>query len=73
MAKHDVTKTSFSQKFIDGFFKNFDGDCQIDAGEDTESFTLISAAVLELSRKSGMGGGDIRPRSGARDMQKAVL
>ena len=60
MAKHDVDKTPFSQKIIDGFFWNFGGRRQIDAGEDIESFASISAAVLELSRKFSMGG-DIRP------------
>ena len=37
----------------------------MDAAEGTESFASISAAVFELSRKSGRGG-DIPPPSGAR-------
>ena len=56
MAKHDVTKTQFSQKFLGWFFWNFSGGRQIDAGEGTERFVSISVAVFELSRKSGMEG-----------------
>ena len=46
MAKHDVNKMPFSKKKIDGFVWNVDGRRQIDAGEGTESFALISAAVF---------------------------
>ena len=66
MAKRDVTKTQFSEKFNAGLFWNFDDRRQIDAEEGTKSFASISAAVFELSRKSGRGGGDIPPSSGAR-------
>ena len=55
MAKHDVTKTPFSQKFLRGFFQNFGRKRQIDAGEGTVSFTSISVAVFELTRKPGRG------------------
>ena len=44
MAKHDVTKTQFSQKFLDRIFWAFGGRRQIDAGEGTKSFASISAA-----------------------------
>ena len=64
MAKHDVTKTQFSQKILDGFFGNFGGRRQIDAGEGTESFASISAAVFELSRTAGRGGGNSAPTAG---------
>ena len=39
-------------------------ECQIDAGEGTESFVCISAAVFELSRKSGRGGISPPPLAG---------
>ena len=55
MAKHDFTTTPFSQKFIDGIFWNFGGRRQINVEKGTESFASISAAVFELSRKSGRG------------------
>ena len=42
MAKNDVTKTPFAEKFLDGFFWNFDGRRQIHAGEGIESFASIS-------------------------------
>ena len=61
MAKHDVTKTPFSQKFPNRFFWNFGGRRQIDAEEGAESFVSISAAVFELSRKSGRGGQYLPP------------
>ena len=50
----------FSKKNLNGFFWYFGGRRQIDAGE---SFASISAAVFELSRKSGRGGGRICPPS----------
>ena len=59
MAKHDVTKTPFSLKNLDGYLWNFGDRRQIDAGEGTKSFAPISAAVFELSRKSSRGGGRI--------------
>ena len=61
MMKHDVTKTPFSHKFIDGFFWSFGGRRHIDAGEGIESFASISAAVIELSRKSGREGRNSPP------------
>ena len=66
MAKHDVTNTPFFRIILDGVFWNFGGRRQIDGGEGTESFALITAAVFELSRKSGRVGGNICPPSGAR-------
>ena len=60
MAKHDVTKTPFSQNSR-RIFRNFGGRRQFDAGEGTESFASISAAVFELSRKSGRGGAIFAP------------
>ena len=66
MAKHDVTKMPFSQIFLDGFFLNCGGRRQIVAEEGTRSLALISAAVFELSRKSGRGGAIFAPPSGAR-------
>ena len=36
MAKHDVTKTPFSEKLVDRFFWNSDDRHQIDAGEGTK-------------------------------------
>ena len=55
MAKHDVTKMSFTQKFLDGCFRNYGGRRQIDVGEGSESIASIFAAVFELSRKSARG------------------
>ena len=60
MAKRDVTKAPFSQKSLDGFFWNFIGRHQIDAGEGTKRFKSISAAVLSY-RENPAGWGDIRP------------
>ena len=59
VAEHDVTKTPFSlkKKNLNRFSRHSDGRRQIDVGEGTESFVSISAAVFELSRKSGRGGG----------------
>ena len=72
IAKHDVTKTPFSHKFLDGFFSNIGARRQIDAEEGTESFVSISAAVFELSRKSGRGG-DIRtPPPAGRGLRKKI-
>ena len=52
MAKHDVTKSSFSQNTSRQiFFRKFDGRGQIDAEEGNESFAPISVAAFELSRK----------------------
>ena len=49
--KHSLTK---SRKI----FSNFDGRRLIDTGWGPDSFALISATIIELSRKSGrMGGG----------------
>ena len=45
----------------------------IDAGEGTENLVSISAAVFELSRKSGRGGNLPPPLSGARDLKRARL
>ena len=67
IAKHDVTKVQFSQKFIDGFFWNLCGRCQIDAGEGTESFASISAAVFFFScRENPAGGRHCPPPRGVR-------
>ena len=56
IAEHDVTKTPFPQKFIDGFFSWYFGSRrQIDAGAGTENFVSIYAAVFALWRKSGRG------------------
>ena len=52
----DVTKTSFSQKLLNGFFRNFGRRRQIEAGEGTESFASVSADVFDISRKVGRGG-----------------
>ena len=66
MAKHDVIKTPFSQKIINGFFLNFGGGRQINVkAAVTESFTSISATVYELS-KNPAGGGRICPPPPAR-------
>ena len=43
----------------------------IDAGEDTESFTSISAAVFEVSRKSGSGA-ESAPQWGAGEILKVT-
>ena len=72
MAKHDVNKSHFPKKILDGFFWNFGGRRQIDAGEGTESFASISAAVFELSRKSGRGGGNICPPAGRGLMRRRI-
>ena len=53
MAKHDAAKTPFLQTFLNGLFLNFDGRRQIDAGEGTVGFAPMSAAIFELSRKTG--------------------
>ena len=55
MAKHDVTKTPFSQKKYRRIFVKFNGRRQINADEGTECFASISAAVFVLLRKSGRG------------------
>ena len=55
MAKHDVTKTQFSQTILDGFSRYFGGRRQIGAGEGTGSFASISVAVFELLRKFDRG------------------
>ena len=55
IVKHDVTKTQFSQKCLDECFWKFGYIRHINAGEGTDSFASISAAVFELSRKPGRG------------------
>ena len=58
---------------MNGFFWNSDGRRQIDAGEGTEIFVSISAAIFELSRKSSKGGAEFAlPRSGARDYGQII-
>ena len=61
IADQDVTKTPFSQKFSQWISLKFGGRHQIDAGERTESFASISAAVFDLSRKVGWGGAFFAP------------
>ena len=56
MACSDVTKSTISQKFSDGFQKNFHGRCQIVVWEGLPSFTSIALFVFELSRIFGRGG-----------------
>ena len=51
MGEHDVTKTSISQTFSDGFRSNFQGTCQIDVRKGTESLAALRAAVFELLQK----------------------
>ena len=64
MAKHNVTKTPFSQKFLNGCFWNFCGRREIDAWEGTETFVSVSDAVFELSRKTGRGWAESAPQVG---------
>ena len=66
MATYDVTKTSFSQKKIDGFFWNVDGRRQIDVGEGTVSFASFSA--LFLSYRENPAGGNIPPPPAGRGL-----
>ena len=68
MAKHDVIKTSFSQKPIYGFFQSFGGRRQIDVGQGNVSFASISAAVFEQSRKSSRGGAIFAPPAAGRGL-----
>ena len=60
IAEHDVTKTQFKKKSRQIFLKFW---CQTPTwcSRSTESFVSISAAVFELSRKSGRGGGEKLP------------
>ena len=64
MAKHDITKTPFSQKLLNGFFWNFGGRRQIDAGDGTESFASMSDAVLSYRENPAGGGAYLPPPAG---------
>ena len=59
MAKHDVTNTPFSQKYIDGFFLNFGGRRQVDAGEGIESLRRYLPPFL--SYRENPAGGKFAP------------
>ena len=60
----------FSKSYPRIFFWNFGDRLQIDAEEGTERFASISAAVFKLWRKSGRGGQNLPPPSGARVKMK---
>ena len=50
MAKHDITKTKFSQKkHLKGYLWHLYGIPQVDTREGPEISALISAAVFRLS------------------------
>ena len=68
MAKHDVTKTLFSQKLLDGFSLDFDGRRRVDVEEDTEG--LATYILPFLSYQANSAGGRICPPAGRRLTQR---
>ena len=67
--------TSLKRHFLKGIlavFLNFGGRRQVHAGEGTESFTAICAAVFELSRKSGMRAESASPAGRVLNIRMAL-
>ena len=55
MVEHDVTKTSFSQKYLNIFSEVVVEGVKLMPGKATETFASISAIVFELSKKCERG------------------